>query len=199
MNRIGRMLGRESLRFFVLEAVVVVFSVLVALGLDEWREERELRAQAEEAMAAVVAEVRVNREELDSARAADTRRRARVQRILDRIDGTTAFADLYTGGYRTPDPRRSAWERANAPRIAERIPPDFLDSAFELYRMAEVARDLDQDVERLVYSPVYHRPEEAAIAGAVADALLKQLVIWTNQFIPEYDAFLAAWGHLAPG
>ena len=48
------------------EAMMVVFAVLVALGVEEWRQERQLRAFADRARAAVDLEIEQNLEQLRS-------------------------------------------------------------------------------------------------------------------------------------
>ena len=48
------------------ESVLIVFSVLLALGVDEWREDRELARQVQEARAAFATEIRGNLELLKS-------------------------------------------------------------------------------------------------------------------------------------
>jgi hypothetical protein len=50
------------------ESTLIVFSVLVALGVDRWREERELQREVREVRAAFVQEVRGNRDLLASGR-----------------------------------------------------------------------------------------------------------------------------------
>ncbi len=49
------------------EALMVVFAVLVALGVEEWREERQLREFADRVRAAVDLEIRQNLDEFRSA------------------------------------------------------------------------------------------------------------------------------------
>ncbi len=48
------------------ESVLVVFSVLLALGVDQWREDRELAREVAEARAAFANEIRGNRDLLTS-------------------------------------------------------------------------------------------------------------------------------------
>lgn len=50
---------RWKLAELATEALMVVFAVLVALGVEEWREERRLRTFAERARAAVDLEIDV--------------------------------------------------------------------------------------------------------------------------------------------
>ena len=58
---------RRRLPELATEALMVVFAVLVALGVEEWREERQLRAFADRARAAVDLEIQQNLDEFRSA------------------------------------------------------------------------------------------------------------------------------------
>lgn len=51
----------RSIGSLALEAVAIVFSVLVALAVDEWREARQNRALVERSASSIAAEVRANR------------------------------------------------------------------------------------------------------------------------------------------
>ena len=57
---------RRRLPELAAEALMVVFAVLVALGVEEWREERQLRAFADRARAAVDQEIELNLDEFRS-------------------------------------------------------------------------------------------------------------------------------------
>lgn len=52
----------------VVESVLIVFSVLLALGVDQWREDRELAREVEEARVAFANEIKGNRDLLTSDR-----------------------------------------------------------------------------------------------------------------------------------
>ena len=55
---------RAKLPEIAFEAVSIVFAVVLALGVDQWREDRTLRRQAERARLAIIKELRTNRDEL---------------------------------------------------------------------------------------------------------------------------------------
>ncbi|NIP56617.1 MAG: hypothetical protein GWM92_00830, partial [Gemmatimonadetes bacterium] len=111
-SRIGR--SGSPLRFFLLESLVVVFSVLVALAVDQWREERAQEAMAREAMADVVEEVRANLRELEYTESVTRDRLERLRELAPRIGtGRPYFEQLGPfPGYYTADLSVSAWERA---------------------------------------------------------------------------------------
>ncbi len=66
MAALGGDKARRRLPELATEALLVVFAVLVALGVEEWREERQLRAFADRARAAVDLEIQQNLDEFRS-------------------------------------------------------------------------------------------------------------------------------------
>ncbi len=66
--------GLKDLRFLVLEGIMVLFGVLSALLVDEWRQDREVQAEADVAMEHVVTEVRENLAEVQALDSVVTQR-----------------------------------------------------------------------------------------------------------------------------
>jgi hypothetical protein len=62
---------RRKLPQLLLEAASVVFAVLVALAVDEWRQDRENVQLAQRALGGIASEIRSNLGELDDARDAN--------------------------------------------------------------------------------------------------------------------------------
>ncbi|MEA2558845.1 MAG: hypothetical protein QOH06_349 [Acidobacteriota bacterium] len=69
---------REKLPELLLEAASVVFAVLLALAVDEWRETRSRNALAAHAQASILEEIRTNETELRNTR---DKNRALLQQI----------------------------------------------------------------------------------------------------------------------
>jgi hypothetical protein len=78
---------RGKLPELLLEVVSVVFAVLLALGVDEWRDARARRDLAERALAAVAGEIRSNADELRETAPAHAALRERTARTLATLDG----------------------------------------------------------------------------------------------------------------
>ena len=72
----------ERLVDLSIQAVLIVFAVLLALGLEEWWDERELQAIAAEARLAVELEIENNLAELNGAEAGLTSGIAAVDRLV---------------------------------------------------------------------------------------------------------------------
>lgn len=106
---------RERLSDLALEAAMVVFAVLVAFGVDEWREQRQLRSLAEQAQAAVLAEVAANLEELR-----DTGPSLRT--TVEQMEPVIREADIERLDARfsvqLPEVSRAAWDAAQLSRGA---------------------------------------------------------------------------------
>jgi hypothetical protein len=76
---------REKLPELLLEAASVVLAVLLALGVDEWRERRNQEALAERARASLLEEVRANREELQGTLEANRALLRKIEAALPRL------------------------------------------------------------------------------------------------------------------
>jgi hypothetical protein len=73
---------RRKLPGLLLEAASVVFAVLVALAVDEWRQEREDLQLAHRALTGIAAEIRSNLGELDEARDANRAMLEQLEAVL---------------------------------------------------------------------------------------------------------------------
>lgn len=76
---------REKLPELLLETGSVVFAVLLALGVDEWRERRNQEALAERARASILEEIRANREDLRSSREPNRALLRKIEAALPRL------------------------------------------------------------------------------------------------------------------
>ena len=124
-----------------IQAVLIVFAVLLALGLEEWWNERELQAIAAEARLAVELEIENNLAELNGAEAGLTSGIAAVDRLvallrraqrdglpLEALDESQVEVDL-------PYPRIStaAWRVAQTSRAAPYLEYGWLIEQAKLY------------------------------------------------------------------
>ncbi len=112
---------RSRIGPLLLEATMVVFAVLVALAVDEWRAERELRGQVVRARAAIEAELASNRDEL----------------LASLPTVSTVHDDL-----RDMARRMRAGETVREWAIEARI-PDFSDAAWETARQTGVMAHME--------------------------------------------------------
>lgn len=129
----------------ILEAIFIVFAVLVALAVDEWNEGREFREQAEIARTAVISELEGNREELEQS--APT-----VQAMLDGV--TDVVLRLQAGEEVTsadlsgelPDFSDAAWETARTTGVLARMDYEWVLRTARVYETQALTLDLQRDL-----------------------------------------------------
>lgn len=120
---------REKLPELILEAGMVVFAVVVALGVDEWRESRQNAELADRALAGIAAEIESNRQELaksseaNQAVLAQVREAARDSTLPDTFDVNFEYSLISS----------SAWETAQVTRATQFIPLDRVQTLAKVY------------------------------------------------------------------
>lgn len=121
-----------QLRSIAIEATMVVFAVLVALAVDEWREERQLHDFADRARTAVVAEMRANLDEFDQTAAALESTVALLGEVVDGED-----VSLLGGGLDVafPEVSSAAWQAAQAGQAAPYLDYDWMIRAGRAYEV----------------------------------------------------------------
>ncbi|MGD2070810.1 MAG: hypothetical protein PVI57_19215 [Gemmatimonadota bacterium] len=132
----------------VAEAALVVFAVLLALAVDEWREDRAMARLAERTTESVAGEIRRNRAELVEEQAAGTGSPA----VLAALD--SAIATIRDGG----EPKSisanwnvsllssAAWETAQLTRATQHMD---LDRVIQLAEVYELQRFFSRNQDEL--------------------------------------------------
>ncbi len=191
----GRLVGlmrSKGWRYLALEALVVIFGVLIALLVDRWREEA---ARRDDADAAVIRVLREAQQNLDAMRLLDAVVRDRLAQLRAAAADApedAGLADLMGEfhGYRSPDLSGAAWHRLAASELADIVDPEWLAEAFYLYEWNQDFAQLDGEVSRLIYSELFYLPEHRATAVAISERLMAQQLTWARQAIPQYERFL---------
>lgn len=98
------------------------------------------------------------------------------------------------GGYRVPDLNKAAWERLSRSALADRLPADYVVAAFRLYSSHEYFDELNDQVNRLVFSELYHDPGRREMAAAISQRIMAQQVQWARESVALHEAFLAEDG-----
>lgn len=176
--------------------MVVLFSVLIALVVDGWRDDRAERRAVDEALLDVMVEVEANLSELRSFQQVVERRHQRLLAVEGEVDGTRPF-DAYVdefGGYRIPDLDDSAWERLRRLPLAHQVAPDPLREAFTLYSWNDLLEGLDNEVKELVFSPITFDPAQATIAYGITEKIMSEQIRITGAVIPLYEGYLERYG-----
>lgn len=164
---------RERATRILVEIVSVVFAVLVALGVDEWRQARQDRERAEAARTAVLAELRSNRDELERSAPSIDSLLARLPGVRDGVrrgepETLQVRVDL-------PDFSDAAWETAQMTQATAHMELPWLIRVARAYQAQRLYSDLRTDVVRTFTG--INSGESAASLGRLAGQLqvLRQL------------------------
>ena len=173
-----------------LEFFAILLGVLLALTMDEWREEREVAENIGVAMERLNGEILQNHEEIRSSLAITEERFARLAAL--RVSNEHPFSELVDdfGGFEFPDLKDSVWKRVSGDRLANRMPGDFIEAAFQLYNMNELLDSLRQEISGLTTHQNFHDPARARIAHGISMQVLRQEIIWSREALAVYDYFI---------
>ncbi|HEY6985926.1 MAG TPA: hypothetical protein VH375_07575 [Rhodanobacteraceae bacterium] len=124
----------ERLPEILIEAASVVAALLLALALNGWNEEREIRARADSARAAILAELRGNREEI---RTAQPKLKEIVQYLSDLIaNGAPAGHEMHVDlGISLLS--EAAWRAALATQATQTIDFAWMTRVARVYELQE--------------------------------------------------------------
>lgn len=190
------MAGKHELRFLFFEGLMVVFSVLAALLVDEWRQDVQVRHQVEIARSALDSEVRHNLRELITLDSVASARRDRLQALKPAASPGQSLSALTGrfGGYRTTDLASAAWVRLSTGALADHLPQEYVTDAFDLYAWNTALAGLNDQVKRLVYGEVFYDPVRTGVAKAISLAIMDQQIAWAEQARPKFEQFLEKYG-----
>lgn len=150
---------RRKLPEIAVEAVMVVFAVLVAFGVDAWRETRQLRVFAAVARSAIETELAENLAEFRAAQPALTaltgQLDAQLEEAYGAVQGDRASADAALNlEVRLPQASTAAWRVAQGSEAAPYFDYGWLIRVSRLYEVydgyADVRRQVLSDFGRLL-------------------------------------------------
>jgi hypothetical protein len=133
----------------IVESALIVFSVLFALALDQWLQDRERTADAQTALASIRAELEANVLNVERARANHRAMQDSLTRYVTLNEPLPP--SIYLGGIFNPAPTYAvAWESARVTGVMRDVPYELvlgLSRVYdEQYRYRELADALVQDI-----------------------------------------------------
>jgi hypothetical protein len=126
---------------------MVIFAVLVALAVDEWREKRQFLELAERARSSVMAELTANQGELRSTRDGLAAARDTLAAALQVLD--TRGPPL-TVDFALPEFSSAAWRTAQTIEAATYLDLDWLIAAARAYETQEMYEGVFQEILRIM-------------------------------------------------
>ena len=184
--------GRSSLPRLIVESLLIVFSVLLALGVNQWQERRARRERTTVALQSIQAEIEANRESVSRARINHLSMKDSLQSYAQRHE--TLPARIYLGGVFNPASTQStAWDSARETGVTTDLPFQLVLALSRLYdRQARyrdlgdaLAQDLMMHVRREGFEPVL-RDRPASLMALEEDFANRESVL-----LERYDSVLA--------
>ena len=178
-----------------LESVLIVLSVVLALGLDEWRSEREIAERVSEARTYLARELRTNRDALRADVVLPYH--LRTQKLVAELQGPpgptldAARAAMTEGAFQGVRPFRAqsvVWNSLRTAELTSRLPPE------ELFLLAKIY-DAQADLETLS-STVYGAlttPSAEFQSEAYQRSQLSIVSLYFNDVIPAEQSLLTVY------
>ena len=127
---------REKLPELLVEAASVVFAVLLALAVDEWRETRSQKALAARARASILEEIRANESELRNTRDNNRAMLQRIEEALPRIkQEPETFVEF---NFQIALLSSAAWHTAQTTQAANFLDFDWVRRVSKVYELQDL-------------------------------------------------------------
>lgn len=127
----------ERLPSAIMEAALIVFAVLVALGVDEYWETLEERALAETAVERIAAEVASNRADLLNSRESNVRLAEDLERAISSLDAGDG-PGIDGVNYEVSLLGTDAWQTAQVTRAVHFMDFDQVGRISQVYRVQQL-------------------------------------------------------------
>lgn len=182
------------------ESVLIVFSILLALFVDQWREGRRLDRLRDRAIADIHEEIENNRTAVDRVIVYHTAVRDSIGNLWQRIErggsggqpGFDLIAGVARAGIRPPAIRRTAWETAISTDAVTLMDYSLIYRLGGLYdtQTTGVESTLAR-IQDFVFDPMLFEPARAGAAVRMIHALVSELAGQERYLSALYDSVLA--------
>lgn len=183
---------RRLLPRILLESSFIVLSVLLALAVNDWQQNRERRTRAREARSAFAAEMRANREMLASDPIIGHHRR--LQDIYVKAVAANAVdpGTLYDSGFHPPPSRDAAWRSFSSGTIFADFTAEDVLLLSDIYRAQSDLDRRNADFLNVLTQPRADRetPEYQRDSARAISMFLNDLVPAEERLIRHYDRAL---------
>lgn len=184
---------RRWLPRVLVESALIIFSVLLAFVLNDWREDRARADRASVALASIRAELEANRIQVDTTRRYHRALADSMFRLAAAGVPEISYSLYPKGLIRIPDVTAGAWQSAQSTGATTDMPHRTTLSLARAYeRQAEYLRWRDaviQNVQNHMLDEgveVINR-EYSHVAGSISD-----VAHWERRVVERYDSALAS-------
>lgn len=193
---IARLLGRGPRRESVVQALLIVFSVLLAFYVDDYRERLEARARQHQALDMIMAELASNRSSVSSK--IEYHRELLQQLRKKREDGAYLQASLFEvlvhsapRGINPPQVHATAWQTAMTDAALQRLDYAQYHRLASAYRMQSTGIEATWSrIVSVLDKDAFAKPASAASLDYVA-FLVSEAIAQEEYLVREYDKVLS--------
>ena len=187
MRPIGRWLPRA-----LFESFLIVLSILLALAVNEWRDNAARAKRANEARVALLHEIAANRELLRSDVILPHHRRLQSEYVKLNAERSTASGSLFDSGVHPAALRDAAWRSFSASAILIDFKPQEVVLLSDIYRAQEDLEKLNSGFLATMQTPRSDRetPEFLRDSNRSIAMYLNDLVPLEERILKQYDRAL---------
>lgn len=175
----------------LVESALIVFSVLLALGVDGWSNSREHRKQARAAEAEVLQELRSNRDLVEQARQYHGGLLRLIASSREQGDALT-MRDFDRGFVSPAQISHTAWASASETGALSHMEYSTVLRLSRIYAQQERYTEQARSIGQLLYAEIYHNGTESIVANIRNLAgLISTFVYREEELLKMYDATLS--------
>ncbi len=194
--------SKLDFRHLLIEAVLIVFTVLLALALSEWRSSIKEDNTREAVLANIVREIKANKEDLESKKEYHLRMSKKIKnylesdslwQLLNYQSGIEAMMQILDSGIQNPDLQSGAWRSAELSGIVNSFDYETIYVLSNVYRIQEDGpASTWKELASLFGDPSSYDPENAKRLGLMLQLGFAELYSQERSLIYTYDNALQA-------
>lgn len=176
----------------LMEFTSVVFAVLLALGLNHWREARAEQEVADKALLNIFLEMHANQQDVAEEIISYQKRLKEVQVYKDAFDKGEGIR--YSLGFNIPLLSNAAWNVANSTGAVKDFDQDILLELSSIYTFQEMYQSNGMDYMKYMNSVEYKKEENAKAIVDSNHGQVQTFEQWSKSLSQLYLKFMQTYG-----
>ncbi len=183
-------LSKINLRQILVEMISVVFAVLLALFLNEWRSNLKQKEELNKARANLKEELLSNRDELKQKIQFHEFQYKQLIELKDSLKTLDQPFSSYDVGVAVLNLKKAAWESITLTDVVNRLQFEELSDYSELYRGYQLIEKLQDSYINGAFSLEFNQSENSEYAYRVTRNHLNQMIVWERELLSELEGRL---------
>lgn len=170
----------QTLTKLALEGITIVFGVLLALGVNEWRTSLSHQALAEQASDEIREEIARNLTRLESSLSRHNEQMTQLQEALEQLAADEEIT--YQFNFAQTILRKQAWQSAIVTQAVQHLDPVLVRDLSDIYELMATYRDHELRITSTMGTAAFYK-EENREEQLYANVLNMGLIIQLNELI----------------